>query len=49
MSENPRVVTVQTTLVPEIVNFCKHNKQACEKYAGYYRGSKIVLVKTKEE
>ena len=45
ISENPKVVTIETSMVPEIVKFCQKNERACEEYAGHYKGSKIILVK----
>ena len=41
--DNPKVVTVSSSLMVEAVLFCKKNLSACEKYIGQYENKKIVL------
>ena len=43
IEENPKVITLRSSLLVPAKHFCKENREACEKYWGYYEGNKIVV------
>ena len=44
---NPKVFTLESNVVVEIVKFCDKNPDACLRYKGFYSGKKIVLMEEK--
>ena len=48
LTNNPKVVTIQTSMAVEVVSFCNKNPDACESYSGEYKNLKIILTKDKK-
>lgn len=43
--DNPKVYTLRSASVIEILNFCGRNEGSCEDYLGEYSAGKIILVR----
>ena len=44
-ADNPKVYTLRSASVVEILNFCGRNEGSCEDFVGKYSGGKIVITK----
>ena len=41
--QNPKVLTVRSSVIPSVIEFCSKNKEACVYYIGEYAGYSIVI------
>ena len=47
LAQNPKVMTLRSSLIIPAKHFCQKNPNACDKYIGYYSGYKIFVKEDK--
>lgn len=48
LADNPKVVSLRSSMLIKAKHFCEKHREACEQYWGYYEGAKIILVEDKK-